>query len=307
MAIGRKLPTTKKGIRLMQNKAKAKNDSIIIIADRLLSLDTQNRLDISQPLYKASMLNEIVTLGQETSSTSTANKALDIAKRLEKDFAGGIIKKMKRDKTLDLLPLYGISMSTPKVPTISNQNQVTTIRENYDAGETARGGVAMANPTIGDVDTAVNDYETKKAIQSTKLEAHGTALANTNSLGTETKKVNKRIADELKTQTDDLTNESARVIMRLYGVPFMSDVLKTFNLNITNGVTHAAVVDALIELVETGKTTTSSALGAGVMKSRITDGADFSVTHPLYHDGDVTITVYETVTDYTVNIVLIPL
>ena len=289
--------------------ALAKNNSITIL-DRVIKDPLATRAATSQGIQTSKMHTIAVAGVAWHTYTKTVEKAFAKGKELVASYMKGMFRIIKKvDDNISAAGYYHIPESNIKAPKITNHGLLTTWGEYITVGETDRvagGGTAMANPTAGNVGTGIGDFNAKILVHSGLKEAVVTASCDLATHNAETDKVIKKVWDTLKTNFDEGTQSAQNDHLRQYGVVFLSDIKKIFNVLVLNNATGLPIRPS-IELVETGLTRTAGTDGRAAMPSTITHEATFLATLAGFTPAQVVVAVDEAILVYTVTIRLNPL
>jgi hypothetical protein len=304
----RALPNTDEGRLRALNSGKTKNDSIPLL-QQFLSADTKTPLNAIQPLFQTAMLNRGFALADQAVSTAAVNNSFDSGQMHISHFIQvfnlgvqrGIYPKAHR-------PFYNLDINSAALPALRSEQDITTWGLRISAGDAARiaaGGAAMANPTAADVAAAIALFNTNNTTQSTKKDAYDAAQEAVEDLREEADKVIKKLWDEVETHFDEEEPESKRRKASEWGVVYRSDIELTFNITVKDSATNAVVENAVVQLDETGNTKNTDAAGVAIILSKISDEANFTITHPDYTQGQVNVLLPTGTTEFNVEVLLV--
>ncbi len=299
-------PRSNRGRERALNMITAKNNSISI-GDRIFTTLTTTRMNAEQTFVHNEMQLIKSTKRDLNEHSIFVNNAFGPAQQLIKDFSAGLFKLVKRSDQVADVALYEFVESHMVLPHVTQQSEITTWGKNLSDGETARmllsGRVAMTNPTIAEVNAGVSDFNNKKTAQSNFKDVFGNAEEAMKTRNEETTDGVIKISwNEVRTRHSEGTIESQRRKDREYGLVYVSKVMKVVNILVLNNASGLPIKDAMVELIDTGKTGTTAADGKVAIKSTVVDGATFNASHDGYSENEVTIEVSEDTLSYDVTI-----
>src|ERR1035437_7915277 len=290
-----------KALNMITNK----NNSIPAV-DRFFTTSTTSRMNARQVVVHDDM-HLIATTNRDMNEASRIIKLAfkpDVV--LIKDFLTGLFKLVKRTNTIDDVALYHIAVGDLELPKLTEQSAVALWGGYLSTGETDRvalaGRVAMSNPTIADVMVGVNDFATKKNIQSNFKDDNGNAKLAMDADNIETDKVLKTAQDEVQVHFGEGTPEAKRRQGREYGLVWVSTIMKTFTITVLDNLTGLPLDLSHVELIETGKAGNTGVAGTVAINSTIMDLATFHASHPDYNDNEAAVVVHESTLVYAITI-----
>ncbi|MGV9004985.1 hypothetical protein [Flavobacterium sp.] len=304
MSIARRLPNTDATRSKALTKAKFKNDSIPV-ANQFLTTPTITRLDDTQPVLKVAMQRRGTALAEQVDATSEVSQSFLKSRMYISHFFQGFNMGIARGIYMAAnRAYYQLDASSDSVPAMHSHQDVAYWGENIETGDAARiaaGGVAMASPTAAEVKAAVDSFNTKNTDQSILKDNYDSKQEAVSALHEEADKVIKKVWDEVETFYNEEENSSRRRKCREWGVVYVSDVEHTFNCTVVDAVTNEGIDTAVIVLLETGNTGTTSNGGRAVLKSTIVDEATFRFTHPGFQAIDMVVPMPTGVTSFDVK------
>jgi hypothetical protein len=308
----RRLPISDEGRLRALNAAKRKNDSIPLV-DQFLTAQTKTRLDTQQPLFQTAMQKRSNALAEQGGSTALVNTAFtggyNYISHFIQVFNFGIVRGKY---PANHRAFYNLDISSDKLPVLRSEEDIATWGMRISEGDAARvaaGGVAMANPSAVEVAAALASFNTENTSQSGLKDAYDTAQEVVEVLREEADGVIKRVWNEVETFYSEETPASKRRNAREWGIVYLSDIELTFSFHITEITPEGSrgIVNAQIELVETGNDVQTDEAGRNQMKSKISDEATFKVTATGYQEKEVVVDLTTGAREFTVDVVLVKL
>jgi hypothetical protein len=294
MSISRRLPQSDETRDKALTLAKVKSDSIPV-ANQFLTAATKTRLNASQPLYKQAMQKRGNALAAQAGATMGVSDAFAKTKMFISHFIQVFNLGVFRGKYLQQhRAFYQLDVTSDSLPPLNTRQDVALWGQRIQDGDAARtsaGGAAMANPTAAEVTAEVTDFVTKNTGQSTLKDDYDNKQEDVAALQDETDKVIKKVWDEVDTFYNEEEMSSKRRKCREWGIIYVSDIELTFNLTAVNTANDKGIENVVVQLLETGNTTTTNPDGKGEIKSTIMDEATFRFTHPDFDLQDIVVTL----------------
>jgi hypothetical protein len=260
----RNLPRTDAERNSALTSAKTKKDSVLP-AENVLSAQTTVRLDVQQPLLAQKMLERGVALSNQAGSTMPLTPLKERARMFISHFIQAFNNGIERGMfPANARGFYQLNVSSKAVPPLDSEEKIITWGDRLIAGDPLRvaaGGVAMAMPTIAEVNAEYSAFKAENTLQNNLKGAYDVAQEAVENLRPDTDSLIVRMWNEIETAYSEETAPSKRRKSRQWGVVYVLSPGETpspddYSIigNVTAQVTGLSLAGVAIKVVETDET-----------------------------------------------------
>lgn len=297
MSINRRLPKSNLARQQALERAKNKNDLLPPPpADQVLNASTVMRLNDTVPTY----LDAVQAVNVARANMSANTPAKDAKVEAARLFTGHFIQVFNLGVKRNKYPKahrahYQLDVESDALPNLDSEANALTWADKLVTGDVTRlaaGGVAMANPAIAEVDTALGEAIVAFNAQTTLKDALDEAQEALEVLNEDADALIKRIWNEVEAYYSEEDAESMRNNARDFGVVYVTDAAVNTLTGLVKNASGVAQQGATVTVVESGSETTTNSEGRYTQETALTGTITIRATLGAL-SGEVQVTIAE--------------
>ncbi len=264
----------------------------------LMRAGTNTRFGVIQPAYKLAMQAQRNKKGLSIAANALALSSKETLVTFVSDGVVTVSRAVKRNFfSISVLSMYGLETSG-NIPVMDSEQQIKDAAVAFLAGDAERmlvaGAVALAFPTIAEVQAAYDAYILNDGLANAATENLKTANRNVKILNSEADQVLNLAHTEIEGNYINEEPETMRAEARLWGMIYVrkgSD--KQVAVHVTDIDTGLNLPDVDVSFKNGNNSGTTNAAGITVFNTTLMDVQEIDADHPLYLPYAANVTLVE--------------